>query len=194
MGMDGAATKSNPGGGVFKSIDGGKSWEQLPNQPQSRRMFFGLMVDPTDSKRIYWGATGGVFRSENAGQTWERIFTPDGWVFNLHVTGDGTVYCGATNLYRSTNHGKTWQKISNFLKGRSIVGLEVHPDDPNTIWVSSITWGLASNGAIYKTVDGGKTWADITGDIPFIKPLVLRFNPKTSELWAGNVGLYKIKQ
>ncbi len=50
------------------------------------------------------------------------------------------------------------------------------------------------DGAIYKTIDGGTTWQEITGGIPYVKPLVLRFNPATSELWAGGVGLYKIKQ
>ena len=42
--------------------------------------------------------------------------------------------------------------------------------------------------------NGGKTWQDITGDRPYCKPLILRFNPATRELWAGGVGLFKLKQ
>ena len=49
-------------------------------------------------------------------------------------------------------------------------------------------------GGVYKTTDGGASWQNITGDLPYVKPLVLRFNSTTNELWAAGVGLFKIKQ
>jgi hypothetical protein len=57
LGIDGDPEAGKSGGGIFKSTDGGATWKQLPNQPGSRRMFYGLAVDPTNSKRIYslWG-------------------------------------------------------------------------------------------------------------------------------------------
>ncbi len=72
--------------------------------------------------------------------------------------------------------------------------LEVHPRDPNTVWVSTTTWDNSANGAVYKTSNDGTTWTDITGNLPYVRPQVRRFNPATNELWAGYVGLYKIKQ
>jgi photosystem II stability/assembly factor-like uncharacterized protein len=110
------------------------------------------------------------------------------------ATADGTIYCSGRQVWRSTDHGKTWKQLTKLTENRAIVALEINPRDPKTIWFSAATWGLASVGEIYKTVDGGDTWTDITGNIPFVKPLVLRFNPETNELWAGWVGLYKIKQ
>jgi hypothetical protein len=50
------------------------------------------------------------------------------------------------------------------------------------------------DGTIYKTTNGGATWQNITGNIPYVNPLVLRFNAEINELWAGGVGLYKMKQ
>jgi photosystem II stability/assembly factor-like uncharacterized protein len=197
MGIDGDAEPGKMGGGVFKSQDGGATWNQLPNQPESRRMFNGLAVDPTDSKRIFWGTcgnNGGVYRSEDAGASWERVFRNDQWIWNVVATVDGTIYCSGRQVWRSTDHGKTWKQLTKLTENRAIVALEINPRDPKTIWFSAATWGLASVGEIYKTVDGGDTWTDITGNIPFVKPLVLRFNPETNELWAGWVGLYKIKQ
>ena len=41
--------------------------------------------------------------------------------------------------------------------------------------------------------DGGESWKDITGDIPFNKPDVLRYDVKSGELWAACVGIYKLK-
>ncbi|MEZ0297961.1 MAG: WD40/YVTN/BNR-like repeat-containing protein [Candidatus Methylacidiphilales bacterium] len=196
-GIDGDPEPGKSGGGIFKSEDGGYTWKQLPNQPGSRRMFYGLAVDPTDSKRLYWGAVGpggGLYRSEDAGNSWKLICKQEAAVFNVVVAQDGSVYCPGKNLWRSTDHGNTWKKISDFTVGKTVVGLAVHPGDSNTIWASSIVWGEGTEGGIYKTTDGGERWQDITGDIPRRNPLILRFNPATSELWAAGVGIYKTKQ
>ena len=55
LGIDGDPdpASGSQGGGIFKSIDGGRHWQQLAQQPASRRMLYGLAVDPTDSKRLF---------------------------------------------------------------------------------------------------------------------------------------------
>jgi len=70
----------------------------------------------------------------------------------------------------------------------------VDPRDDRTIWISAVTWDGSSDGGVYKTTDNGATWQDITGNLNYVKPQVLRFNPETNELWAGWVGISKIKQ
>lgn len=198
LGIDGDPSDGKPGGGIFKSTDGGVSWKQLPHQPPSRRMFYGLAVDPTDSNRLYWSTTGengGLYRSDDAGNSWTLVFKNERYIFNVLVTADGTVYCPGSHLWRSTDHGKTWQQLTHFKgDGQVIVGLETDPRDASTMWISATTWGGSSTGGIYKTTDAGKTWQDITGDAGYRKPTVLRFNPQTNELWAGGVGLFRVKQ
>ena len=198
LGVDGDPAPGKSGGGIFKSEDGGYSWKLLPQQPGSRRMFYALAVDPTDSKRIYWGACGtggGLYRSEDGGQSWPLVFKQETWVFNVLVTAKGEVYCPGKNLWHSSDHGATWKKLTDLQEpGQSIVGLEVDPRDPKTLWYSSLKWGGRSYGYVYKTTDGGKTWTDITGNLPCRGPLILRFNPATNELWAGGVGLFRKQQ
>lgn len=182
---------------VVISKDGGKSWRQFPAQPASRRMFFGLVVDPTDSKRLYWaacGAGGGLHRSEDGGASWAPVFTQEQWIFNAMVADDGAVYCGGQNLWRSADHGTTWTQLTKFSGGRVIIGLASDPRDAGTLWLSATTWDSSADGAVYRTRDGGATWQEITGDLPYRKPMVLRFNPDTHDLWAGGVGLYRIRQ
>ena len=197
LGLDGDATEGKTGGGIFKSENGGATWKQLPNQPTSRRMYYGLAVDPTDSQRIFWGAcaeNGGVHRTQDGGKTWERVFDKEPYVWNVYVTKEGVIYCGGAQLWRSTDHGTTWNQVGELPAGRSLVGIESDPRDPKTVWVSQTTWNGSDAGGVYKTTDGGVTWQNITGNLPYVKPQVIRFNPETNELWAGWVGLYKIKQ
>lgn len=200
LGIDGDPdpAKKQAGGGVFKSTDGGKSWTQLANQPASRRMFYGLAVDPTNSRRLYWGACdkgGGVYRSENSGESWELVFGKNDYIFNLAIDSKGNVYAGNQQLFRSSDHGKTWTKVSNFADTRNaIVGMEIDPANENRIWISKVAWGSGNQGGVFRTTDGGATWEEITGELPYRKPLILRYNPQTHELWAGGVGLFKIKQ
>ncbi len=196
LGIDGDPTDGKQGGGIFKSTDGGYTWKQLPNQPGSRRVYYGLAIDPTNPRRIIWGASGkggGVYVSEDGGDSWTHTLKQDAWIFNVHATADGELYVGGKDLWRSADQGKTWKKLTS-LTGRSVVGIEVDPRDPKTIWISAVTWDGSSNGDVYKSTDGGATWTDFTGDLMHRKPQLLRFNPKTNELWSGQTMLHKLRQ
>lgn len=198
LGIDGNPGNGSRGGGIFRSTDGGYTWHRLANQPGSRRMFFGLAVDPTDPQRLYWGACGqggGLWRSDNAGRTWKRVFSGEKWVFNVMVTKTGTVYCPGQNLWRSTDHGRTWKELTHFTNGGTIIGLAYNPAHQSTVWFSDTNWGpLARPGGVYRTTNGGKTWENITGDLPYRKPLILRYDSAAHQLWAGGVGLFKLRQ
>ncbi|MGI5867886.1 MAG: hypothetical protein ACOX9C_00375 [Kiritimatiellia bacterium] len=200
LGIDGdpEPERGFAGGGVFKSTDGGRSWTQLANQPGTRRMFYGLAVDPANSKRIFWGGfgtNGGVWRSEDGGESWQRMNGPDAYLFNVEAANNGIVYAGGNELWKSADHGTTWKKISNIPNRKgSVVGIAWDPQDARRIWFSSVTWDGSDQGGIYRSDDGGGTWIDITGDIPYRKPLVLRYNATTRELWAAGVGAFRTRQ
>lgn len=198
LGIDGdpEPARGLDGGGVFKSADGGRTWTRLPSQPGSRRMFYGLAVDPTDSDRIFWGccgAGGGVYRSDDAGASWVKTPVGESWIFNVDISAAGTAYAGGNNLWRSTDGGRTWKALTK-LEGVTVVGIATDPGDDQRVWISAVTWDGSDRGGIYRTVDGGATWQEITGDIPYRKPLILRYNAKTGELWAAGVAAFKTPQ
>lgn len=199
LGLDGDAEKGETklGGGIFRSADGGKTWKRCAGQPGSRRMYYGVVVDPTDSKRIYWSACGeggGVWRSNDEGATWEHVFKNESWIFNIDIVPSGALLVGGKDLWRSTDHGATFQKVSNLTGDGTVVGIAIDPADEQRMWISRTTWDSSDKGGIYRTIDGAKTWQEITGDIPFRKPQILRYNAETKTLWAAGVGIFTLKQ
>jgi len=199
VGLDGDAEPAlnKPGGGIFRSTDGGLTWTRCAGQPGSRRMYYGLVVDPSNSKRLFWsacGTNGGTWRSEDSGATWEHVFSADTWSFNVDIAPSGMVLVAGKDLQRSDDHGATWQQLTHFNGSATIVGIAIDPQDEKRFWISRTTWDSSTDGQILRTIDGGKNWIDITGDIPFRKPQILRFNDTTGDLWAAGVGIFKIAQ
>ena len=199
LGIDGDPENGNAGGGVFKSTDGGKSFRQLANQPGSRRMMYGIAVDPTDSKRVVWGACGataGVYISEDGGESWTKVPNLNDWIFNVEVTKKGTIYAGGSQLWRSDDHGRSFRAVTK-LNGSTAVGIAYDPENENRVWISASTWSGnadAKSTGIFESTDGCKTWRDITGDIGYRKPLIMRYNAVTKELWAAGPAAFKIRR
>ena len=197
LGIDGDPEKGHAGGGIFKSTDGGKSFAQMKNQPGSRRMMYGLCVDPTNPKRIVWGACGataGVYVSNDAGESWEKAQGLNDWLFNVEVTKKGTIYAGGSQLWRSDDHGRTFRAVTK-LSGVTACGIAYDPADENRVWFSATTWSSnsdAPNTGVYESTDGCRTWHDVTGDIGYRKPVILRYNATTKELWAAGPGAFKL--
>lgn len=114
--------------GLFKSIDGGNTWEKLttglPTVAQGLGRI-GFCIAPSDSKRLYatvdaTGDNGGIYRSDDAGETWKNM-NADG-----RFWGRGTdfaevktdpmnadiVYTANVVVWKSMDGGKTWKDFS----------------------------------------------------------------------------------
>ena len=155
---------NGPGGGIFKSTDGGTSWKEIDTDiPLENRGRIGVSVSPANRNRIFAvvdAKDGGVFRSDNAGATWTRLSSDKrlwdrGWYFSK-ITADpkdaDTVYVMNTSTYRSTDAGKTWTAIKGAPGGDDYHQLWINPDNPGRMVLGS------DQGAIV-TVDGAQTWS-----------------------------------
>ena len=151
------------GDGVYKSIDGGKTFARMGLE--TTQTIARVLTHPTDPGIVYvaasghpWGYTGdrGLFKTTDGGATWAKL---------------------AGGL---PNDGKT-----------GAIDLVMHPTDPNTLFVAMWQrvrqpWRFDSggpNGGIFKTTDGGATWTKLarglpTGDIGRIGLAISRSNPK----------------
>lgn len=185
------------GNGMYKSIDGGKTWQHLGLE--NSRNIHRVIVHPNNPDIVYAGVQGpawaptserGVYKSTDGGETWEAVlqindttgvadmvmdpsnpnklivamwqfqrspdfFTSGGKGSGIHVTLDG---------------GKTWSKrvASNGLPqgewGR--IGLAIAPGRPQVVYALV----EAEKNALYRSDDGGIRWrmtSDKVGDRPF---------------------------
>ena len=123
------------------------------------------------------GATGGgVWKTEDYGINWDNISdgffaTPSIGAISVHQNDPNIIYVGTGSdglrsnvitgkgVYKSENAGKTWSLIGLERTGQ-IGAVEIHPDDPNTVYVAAIgqAFGRNEERGVFKTIDGGKTW------------------------------------
>ena len=123
-------------------------------------------------------ASGGVWKTTNNGTTWEPVFDKEG----VSTIGDiaiapsdpSIVWVGTgepnnrqssswgDGVYRSLDGGKTWKKMG--LEATHHIGrIVIHPKNPDVVYVAALghLWGANAERGVYKTSDGGKTWAQV---------------------------------
>jgi photosystem II stability/assembly factor-like uncharacterized protein len=138
-----------PGSGIFKSTDGGDSWQQLTEGlPTERVGRIGIAVPPATPNQVYAiidAKEGGIYRSDDAGVTWRKMSADRriwgrGWYF-CNVVADPenseTVYVSNTSLYRSTDGGMNWTSIRGAPGGDDYHQLWIYPSDPKRMILSS---------------------------------------------------------
>lgn len=179
----------NPERGVFRSGDGGATWEHVLALSDSTGAS-DLTMDPTNPRILYAGAwrgerkpwalisgseEGGVYKSADGGDSWTKLGggLPAGLVGKVGVSASPAdpdrVWAIVEaepdgGVYRSDDAGETWTRTNSENKLRQRAWYYTHvqadPVDPNTVY--------ALNTGLYRSVDGGTTFEAIAvphGDV-----------------------------
>ncbi|MCD4729111.1 MAG: PKD domain-containing protein, partial [Bacteroidales bacterium] len=148
------------GMGVFKSSDGGVTWEQWNNGMGNTTV--GRMIQhPDDYNTMYAASSAGIFKTEDAGANWSSI-QYGGYKDILFKPGNTDVLysAGGGKFYKSTDAGANWQQITNGLPTGSRSVIAVTPDDPEYVYC------LLSNGdsykGIYQSTNGGASFTEMS--------------------------------
>lgn len=165
------------GQGIWKSEDGGDSWNYLQSTSSSAFYFtIRLEVHPI-SGDLYAATLGGLQRSSDGGQTWTTVLgTQAGFgrndITDLEITPDGTMYASAGHasggtalIYASSGSNVggvgSWQILSGFPTSRRRIELAVADSNPNVIY--SISTGTDGSIGMHKSTNAGENWSVIPG-------------------------------
>jgi len=131
------------GDGVYKSTDGGKTWKNMGLK--NTRHISRIIINRGDPNIVYVAAMGHLW-----GPNKER------------------------GLYKTMDGGKTWKNILYINKNTGFADLVMDPSDSLTLYAAAYEhqrqpYYFFSGGpgsGLYKTTDGGKTWTQLTKDLP----------------------------
>lgn len=163
---------------VWRAKNG--AWEEV------RREFPDSIIDaiascPSHPEHLLVGAThDGLYRSQDAGKSWVKVLDGDMRAVALSPTDENIFYAGTepVRLYRSEDHGKSWEELTSLTdlpegvrkhwsfpqpphQGH-VRAIFIHPEDSRIIYLS------IEHGGIVRSLDGGKSWTDVSSGIDYL--------------------------
>ncbi|MEM9208204.1 MAG: hypothetical protein AAGA61_03065 [Pseudomonadota bacterium] len=151
------------GSGIWRSTDGGETWERLTEDLPEGMGKIGVAVSPSKPGRVWAiveaeGDAGGLYRSDDGGDSWsqvnkERVLRARSWYY-MHIFADpndaDTVYVLNAPFLKSIDGGKTFTQIS--VPHGDNHYLWIHPE--NSQWMIN-----ANDGGANVSFDGGASWS-----------------------------------
>ena len=152
-----------PGGGIFKTVNGGESWKRVNSQVEGEEYYLNNIFFLNEQK----GWVGGfdndfssytpapLFYTNDGGETWTEV----DWVDDERFLDQITFYdenlgyaIGRTNggVYRTTDGGSSWEALFGESIRSALFGIDA-TDDQNA-------WAVGADGAILATSNGGENW------------------------------------
>ena len=207
----------SPGGerGVFKTTDGGETWENTLEIGE----FTGatdLLIDPRNPDRLYaamWqhhrtvaayvggGPESGLWKSEDGGETWSELTTglPEGNMGKIGMAispmQPDVIYAAIEldqregGTWKSTNRGASWEKLSDTVSGGTgphyYQELYASPHYFDRIYLVSNTSQISN--------DGGKTWSNLNNEYKHVDDHAIAFRPDDPDyiMFGSDGGLYE---
>ncbi|MGH7541689.1 MAG: WD40/YVTN/BNR-like repeat-containing protein, partial [Gemmatimonadota bacterium] len=167
----------NPERGVYRTVDGGATWEKVLFVDDDTGTI-DLVMDPGDPRTLFaatyqrrrtgfgfaaGGGGSGIWRTTDGGDTWTRLEEglPGGELGRIGLDiyrGDGNLVYATVEahgddegLYRSTDRGETWEKVSDRNPRPMYFSLvRIDPNNPERIYLGGVSLSASD--------DGGKTW------------------------------------
>ncbi len=180
------------GHGIYRSNDGGSSWEDMGLKKSEH--ISKIIVHPDNSNIIWVAAQGplwssggerGLFKSTNGGKTWVNKLEINEWTGITDLVIDPSnpdvlyaaswqrhrnvaAYMGGgpgTSIYKSFDGGETWNKIDNGLPSSNMgkIGLAISPMNPEVLYAAIEL--ERRKGAVYRSSNSGGSWTKMSDTV-----------------------------
>ncbi len=177
------------GDGVYKSLDGGKSWKNMGLKDS--RQIGGIVVDPNNSDIVFvaaegsvWGPGGdrGLYKTTDGGETWKKVLeiSEHTGVNNIIMDPRDSRVLYATSeqrrrhvhtkigggpesaIYKSTDGGENWRKLTSGLPRGDIggMGIAISPVNPDVIY--AIIEAAGNSGGFFRSTNRGESWSKMS--------------------------------
>jgi photosystem II stability/assembly factor-like uncharacterized protein len=176
-------------GDVFRSDDGGHTWQALPGV--HGKSIRAMAMAASDPNLLVIGALDGVFRSHDGGKNWERI-SPEGHAeikniesLAIDPVNPNVIYAGTWHLpWKTDDGGASWHSISKGIAFDSdMFSIIVDPHSPSTVYASACS-------GMYKSQNGAELFQRMLG-LPHsaMRTRVLKQDPQRPNIvYAGTTG------
>ena len=178
------------GDGIYKSIDGGKSWKHMGLE--KTRHISDVVIHPTNPDIVYVAAQGalhgpseerGIYKSTDGGATWKKVLYVDensgASSLSIDQTNPRILYAATwdhrrepwtvrsggpgSGVYKSNDGGETWREIESGLpKDLGKIGISVSKADPSRVY--AIVESEKKEAGLYRSDNGGGSWKHMTND------------------------------
>ncbi len=199
------------GDGVYRSLDGGTSWQFMGLR--ETQTIGRIVVSPRDANTVFVAAAGhlfgpnperGLYRTRDGGATWQRVLAVDDntGAIDVAIEPDGRTLFAATYerrrrawgfvgggpgsaLWRSLDGGDSWQRLASGLPSGNVgrIGIALSASDPDVVY--AIVEQRAAGG-VFRSSDRGATWTRQSGFDP--RPSYysqIRVDPKNADhVWV----------
>ena len=180
------------GDGVYKSTDGGKSWNNVGLK--SSEHISEIIVHPNDSNVVYvasqgplWSSGGerGLFKTTDGGKSWNKILGGSEWTGVTDIMMDSrypniiyaatwdrhrtvAAYMGGgpgSGIHRSDDDGKSWKKLTNGIPKSNLgkIGIAMSYQDPDVVYAAIEL--DRTKGGVFRSEDRGESWTKMSNTV-----------------------------
>jgi PKD repeat protein len=147
------------GMGIWKSIDGGQSWQQLSSTQQPYFEYCQKIVI-TSSGTLLVATRAGLYRSVDGGQRWTKVLGGSGvldLIYDIELAANGDLYASAYgSVHKSTNDGLSFSTLGPFPISMGRIELACAPSDSSALYLLA-EFGSEVSGILHSR-DGGVSW------------------------------------